>query len=229
MTIPKSIIQFKAFSTDQNQEKKMIENRTEVISAFHILEHVREIINSNFRENWAGILTTHFGKTDVFWGKLSTNKDGHYYYAMNTKGGMIIATDSRSPYFTQQSKAKVADEPVDKISITTLQTWSDNLSLMTPQLIKEILKEEKITCPPDGLKIDTNDSKGYEAAILGTPNGKGIGWLLAQHKNQLGNPKILGFCNCYLDTGELVGERGNVRGDDDTSEHLNLNFTIRCE
>ncbi|TGO50084.1 hypothetical protein BCON_0192g00110 [Botryotinia convoluta] len=184
---------------------------------------------------------------------------------MNAKDGIIIATDSKSPYFMKQSRAQAAGESLDNISTTTLQTWSDitylswhaqctqtstplkNLKHIirshitnseTSSVIKYILKEEKIMCPPDRLTIDINDSKGYGATLLGTPNGKSIGWLLAQHKNQLGNPKIVsveifhslkvGFHDCDEDTGELIVGEKIMRSDDDTREYLNLDFTIRC-
>ncbi|KAF5872717.1 putative wd domain-containing protein [Botrytis fragariae] len=246
-------------------------NHIEVSSVFHILEHIRKITNSNFEKNWIGILARHLDKTDSTLGQNFGDKNGHFYYAMNAKftqgfvtNGIIIATDSKSPYFIKQSKAK-ASEPLEKISTTTLQTWSDitylswheectqtstplkNLKHIirshitnseTTSVIKEILKEEKIMCPPDGLTVDINDSKGYGAALLGTPNGKGIGWLLSQHKNQLGNPKIVsveifhslqvGFDDCHKDTGELIAGRENMREVEDSRDYLNLDFTIRC-
>ncbi|KAF7911499.1 uncharacterized protein EAE98_011969 [Botrytis deweyae] len=261
-------------------------DRQEVSSAFHNLEHIRKITRSNFGENWEGILTKHFGKADSTLGqttgvRLSAfvlwEEDGHFYYAMNTKAslfltqvtqsfdGIIISIDSKSPYFTKQSKAIVTGEPVDNVSATTLQTWSDitylswheectktstplkNLKHIirshitnseTLSVITEILEEEKIIFPPNGLLVEINDSKGYGAALLGTPNGKGIGWLLAQHKNQLGNAKIVsveifhsfqvGFFDCDEETGELIVRKEKMRGAEEPRDRLNLDFTIQC-
>ncbi|TGO21479.1 hypothetical protein BPAE_0217g00110 [Botrytis paeoniae] len=158
-------------------------NRNEISYTFHILEHIRKISSSNFKENWIGILASQFGKTDRFgWSLLLPNEY---------------------------------------------------------KVIKEILKEEEIMCSPDGLTVDINDSKGYGAALLGTPNGKGIGWLLAQHKYQLGNLKIVsveifgsfqvGFHDCDEDTGELIAGIEDIRGVEDPRDYLNLDFTIQRE
>ncbi|KAF7910439.1 hypothetical protein EAE99_011213 [Botrytis elliptica] len=227
-------------------------DRQEVSSAFHNLEHIRKITKSNFGENWEGILTKHFGKADSTLGQT-------------TGDGIIISIDSKSPYFTKQSKAIVTGEPVDNVSATTLQTWSDitylswheectktstplkNLKHIirshitnseTLSVITEILEEEKIIFPPNGLLVEINDSKGYGAALLGTPNGKGIGWLLAQHKNQLGNAKIVsveifhsfqvGFFDCDEETGELIVRKEKMRGAEEPRDRLNLDFTIQC-
>ncbi|TEY42770.1 hypothetical protein BOTCAL_0381g00020 [Botryotinia calthae] len=241
-------------------------SRDQVESAFHILEHIRKITKSNFRMYWIGILVRHLKKSDGTLGQAFGDLDGLYYYAMNTKDGIIIATESKSPYTMKQSKAKTAGEPLDEISTNTLQTWSDITYLLcheqctqssipiknlkhiiqnhitnreTTSVIEYILEKEKILCPQDGLIIDINDSRGYGAALLGTPNGKGIRWLLAQHKNQLGNPKIVSveifkslkvrFCDCYENTGELITGRENMRDDDDDDrKFLNLDFTVRC-
>ncbi|TGO73897.1 hypothetical protein BELL_0322g00010 [Botrytis elliptica] len=240
-------------------------DRQEVSSAFHNLEHIRKITKSNFGENWEGILTKHFGKADSTLGQTTGEEDGHFYYAMNAKDGIIISIDSKSPYFTKQSKAIVTGEPVDNVSATTLQTWSDitylswheectktstplkNLKHIirshitnseTLSVITEILEEEKIIFPPNGLSVEINDSKGYGAALLGTPNGKGIGWLLAQHKNQLGNAKIVsveifhsfqvGFFDCDEETGELIVRKEKMRGAEEPRDRLNLDFTIQC-
>ncbi|KAF7886114.1 hypothetical protein EAF00_010217 [Botryotinia globosa] len=257
------------FNRPESREENgwgIVIGRFELASAFHILEHIRKITNSNFRENWVGILASHYDKADSTLGQTTGSLDGHYYYAMNTKDGIIIAIDSKSPYFTKRSKAQAAGKPEDKISATTLQTWSDitylswhaqctktSAPLITLKhiiqshitnsetifVITEILEEEKITYPLDGLKIDINDSKGHGAALLGTPNGKGIGWLLAQHKKQLGNAKIasveifhsfqVGFQDCNDDTGELIAGRENMWGVENRRRYLNLDFTIRCE
>ncbi|TGO32679.1 hypothetical protein BHYA_0296g00020 [Botrytis hyacinthi] len=256
------------FNRPESREENgwgIVIDRAELSSAFHILEHIRRITNSNFRENWVGILASHYGKADSTLGQTNGDLDGHYYYAMSTKDGIIIAIDSKSPHFTKQSKAQAAGEPEDNISTTTLQTWSDmtyltwheectetstplkNLkhiirshitNLETILVITEILEEEEITCPLDGLTVNINDSKGYGAALLGTPNGKGIGWLLAQYKKQLGNAKIasvkifhsfqVGFQDCNEDTGELIAGRENMGGVEDRRRYLNLDFTIQC-
>ncbi|ATZ56005.1 hypothetical protein BCIN_12g05450 [Botrytis cinerea B05.10] len=240
-------------------------NRGQVESAFHTLQHIRKITKSNFRLYWIGIQVRHFAKSDGTLGQTFGDSDGLYSYAMNTKHGIIIATESNSPYMIKRSKGKTAGEPVNEISTTTLQTWSDitylswhqqstqsstplkNLKHIiqthitngkTISVIEYILEKEKIMFPQNGLIIDINDSKGYGAALLGTPNGKGTGWLLAQHKDQLGNPKIVSveifkslkvrFFDCYEDTGELITGREYMRDDDDHQEFLNLDFTVRC-
>ncbi|KAF7946109.1 uncharacterized protein EAE97_005147 [Botrytis byssoidea] len=256
------------FNIPESREENgwdIVIDRHELSSVFHVLEHIGKITNSNFRENWVGILASHYGKADRTLGQTIGGLDGHYYYAMNTKNGIIIAIDSESPYFTKQLKAQAAGEPKNNISTTTLQTWSDITYLTwheectqtaTPLnnlkhiiqshitnpgtifVITEILEGEKITFPLDGLTIDINDSKGHGAALLGTPNGKGIGWLLAQHKKQLGNAKIVsveifhsfqvGFQDCNEDTGELIAGRENMWGVENRRRYLNLDFTIRC-
>ncbi|KAF7947940.1 hypothetical protein EAE96_009010 [Botrytis aclada] len=236
----------------------------EIKSVSHTLKHIWEITNSNFGEDWAVILASYLGKSILSQTSGVFALYGFYYHAMNAKNGIIIAIDSKSPISMRKTRAEEAGEPVEHIPTTTLQKWSDitylswhaqctesstplkNLKHIirshitnpeTTLVIEEILNEEHINCPPDGLKIDINDSKGYGAALPGTPNGKGVGWLLAQHKNQLGNPKIVSveifhslcvpYHHCNKDTGELITEGENVRVEE-CRDFLNLDFTIQC-
>ncbi|KAF7865531.1 uncharacterized protein EAF02_009954 [Botrytis sinoallii] len=152
-------------------------------------------------------------QTDSTLGQTTGEEDGHFYYAMNAKDGIIISIDSKSPNFTKQSKAIATGEPVDNVSATTLQTWSDitylswheectktstplkNLKHIirshitnseTLSVITEILEEEKIIFPTNGLSVEIDDSKGYGAALLGTPNGKVLDGYLHSTRISLG-------------------------------------------
>lgn len=46
-------------------------HRHELSSSFHILEHIRKITTSNFRENWVGILASYYGKADSTLGQTT--------------------------------------------------------------------------------------------------------------------------------------------------------------
>lgn len=52
----------------------------------------------------------------------------------------------------------------------------------TLDVIKEVLNKRGESLVPSGCVVSMKDSNGHGAALLGTPNGKGVAWLLAQHK-----------------------------------------------
>ncbi|KAF2109955.1 hypothetical protein BDV96DRAFT_669005 [Lophiotrema nucula] len=138
---------------------------------------------------------------------LPTN--GHYITMFSPKDGVIIAASKYSPGYEGAKK----NPPVTVLP--KLKLWSDviyvqwarihaadpaspgihNLRYVfsspvenaaSNQLIEEATGK-KVTelgkWPGETFSTDVDEGK----ALLGAPNGVGIGWLLAQHKRQLGN------------------------------------------
>ncbi|KAF7869926.1 hypothetical protein EAF04_004710 [Stromatinia cepivora] len=188
---------------------------------------------------------------------------------------MIIATDSLSPYHAELEKG------IDHPLAPDLQAWSDitflewseecashktpltNLNHViqchitneeTIEVIEEILGERGTKLTPWGCKILMGDESGHGTALLGTPNGKGIGWILAQRRDSLQNPTLLGveiFSTRYHDvekydkkTGQPLEEPRAVWGKNKNGKMgageemlepkplwplwYNLDFEIRC-
>jgi hypothetical protein len=144
------------------------------------------------------------GSEIITW-KHSANA-GAYYTQYYHPAGAIFATSLRSPGMAPLREDQSEREPVPK-----LQHWSDvtflqwavftgdfptmrNLKMVvhcnvsnteTLKVINEVLGEVK-----DGLlvhpgRVFTRERGGDDfAALLGTPNGMGTGYLLAQHKHE---------------------------------------------
>ncbi|KAF2876222.1 hypothetical protein BDV95DRAFT_560268 [Massariosphaeria phaeospora] len=128
----------------------------------------------------------------------------------NPEDGVIIAWGNYGPAY----RAKKKDPPIELLP--KLQKWSDvaflqwyatsgkgdstkniNYILQTPieneesvSLIERALantKKELKTWP--GVEFDAESDEGK--AILGSPNGSGIGFFLTQHKKWLGNKMVV--------------------------------------
>ncbi|KAM0144935.1 hypothetical protein ACHAP3_000054 [Botrytis cinerea] len=136
----------------------------------------------------------------------------HYALAMNFTHGVIVAYNSMSPY--QAELLKDVKSPI----IPDLSRWSDiaylqwaevckshgtemsNLKYVirhhvtnqiTSQVIKEVLGKRGESLTPSGCVVSMGDGNGHGTALLGTPNGKGVAWLLAQHKETFKDMTII--------------------------------------
>ncbi|KAF7911488.1 uncharacterized protein EAE98_011958 [Botrytis deweyae] len=127
----------------------------------------------------------------------------HYDLAMNFTHGVIVAYDSMSPHqvaFLKDIKSSIIPD-LSRWSDITYLKWAEvckfhgtevsNLNYViqhhvtnqiTLDVIKEVLKKRGEWLAPSGCVVSMGDSNGHGAALLGTPNGKGVVWLLAQHK-----------------------------------------------
>ncbi|TGO50075.1 hypothetical protein BCON_0192g00010 [Botryotinia convoluta] len=139
-------------------------------------------------ESWEGF--------DIFYKKEVLDPE-------DLKHRVIIAYSSMSPY--QVELLKNMKSPI----IPDLSRWSDitylqwaevckfhatevsNLNYViqhhvtnqtTLDVINEVLKKRGALLGPSGCVVSMGDSNGHGAALLGTRNGKGVAWLLAQHK-----------------------------------------------
>ncbi|THV44142.1 hypothetical protein BGAL_0721g00020 [Botrytis galanthina] len=173
----------------------------------------------------------------------------HYDLAMNFTHGVIVAYDSMSPYQVELSK------DITSPIIPDLSRWSDiaylqwaevckfhgtevsNLNYVirhhvtnqtTLDVIKEVLNERGESLAPSGCVVSMKDSNGHGAALLGTPNGKGVAWILAQHKEA--------FKDLTITSVEIFSCKPANNGDERELEHpsdksswFNLNFRIGQE
>lgn len=141
-----------------------------------------------------------------------------YDNLFNPAGGLIVALINYGPAF-RVSQSKDPDTTQDPIaippgSLPPLKQWSDVVFLewqatTTPQQrqnlrwvfrsgIKNLdtkriilkafssIRQVPSDWPGNDFEMDTSIGK----ALLGTPNGNGMGWLLIQHKGQMGHKVI---------------------------------------
>lgn len=132
----------------------------------------------------------------------------YYMQSFNLQGGTIFAKGLLSPNAgRERSKFPQGELP-------ELRHWSDVSFLMwqnltqkdtalqmglkrvvhcaisnpiTRQVIFDVVGTAHVQYP--GKKFEMKDGDHF-AALLGTPNGRGTGWLLAEHKTQLGQKSV---------------------------------------
>ncbi|KAM0718204.1 hypothetical protein Q7P37_006536 [Cladosporium fusiforme] len=129
--------------------------------------------------------------------------EGSYEHVFNIAGGVIAAVNSHNPSTMTQPRPGTGDElvPLKQWSDVTFLSWQKyagdgikNLKYVfqstimnddTNDVVRGILeKREEVMEAWPGLKIPMNEKDAQ--ALLGTPNGRGVAWLLIQHKEQLG-------------------------------------------
>lgn len=178
-----------------------------------------------------------------------------YKWLLNVAGGTIAATSSSSPAYTwQATNMRPGEEltPLKQWSDITFLTWQKyagneikNLKYVfqsliinkeTEKVIHQVLstrKEELVAWP--GVKIPMTHPDGQ--ALLGTPNGRGVAWLLIQHKEQLGlkvpeavtiygGPYnyVLNLCFWITDKTDMDFELGDVPS---SKRDVSTNMTVR--
>ncbi|TGO16731.1 hypothetical protein BPAE_0479g00010 [Botrytis paeoniae] len=173
----------------------------------------------------------------------------HYDIAMNFTHGVIVAYDSMSPY--QVELLKDIKSPI----IPDLSRWSDitylkwaevckfhgtevsNLNYViqhhvtnqiTLDVINEVLKKRGESIGPSGSVVSMKDINGHGAALLGTPNGQGVAWLLAQHKEAFKDLTIISV-EIFLCKPANNGDETELEHPSDKSSWFNLSFRIGQE
>ncbi|KAH7346413.1 hypothetical protein BKA65DRAFT_276168 [Rhexocercosporidium sp. MPI-PUGE-AT-0058] len=177
--------------------------------------------------------------------KLYKASEGYYRSVYNTAGGSIIADDSASPAYMIGQLAKAGRFDAVLLSTwadLTFLVWQDkagqnirNLkhvfratlsNVETKYYARKAVEDDGRTIgdwdnravftetgtEPDAVK---DGGKGLKA-LINSPNGKGIYWLLQTHKAQLG-----------IKTIEKVEVWANDPGENDERIEINLHFQLR--
>ena len=144
-----------------------------------------------------------------YWHQQESKHDGHTYPAIfgfyqnvfNVKSGVIIADSNFGPDYEKRFGTAAETVPLKQYSDVVFLAWQkqagDNIKNLkhvfrhkivnpaTQNLLTAVLdkRNEKLKTWP-GTKISMVESDAR--AILGTSNGHGVAYLLAQHKEQLG-------------------------------------------
>jgi hypothetical protein len=136
--------------------------------------------------------STHEG---IFYGASK----GYYANVYNADGGMIVAGNNQGPTLKLRGIKNLI--PLRQYSDVVFLTWrmvaGDRVKGLkyimrhfivneqTIQVMEEVLgrRGERLK-PWPGVKIEFPERDAL--ALLGTPNGRGVGWMLIQHKRQLG-------------------------------------------
>jgi hypothetical protein len=144
-----------------------------------------------------------------YWHQKESKHDGHTYPAtfgfyqkvFNVKGGVIVADSNFGPDYEKRFGTTAKTVPLkqysDVVFLARQKQAGDNIKNLkyvfrhkivnsaTQSLLKAVLEKrnEKLKAWP-GTKISMIESGAR--AILGTSNGHGVAYLLAQHKEQLG-------------------------------------------
>ncbi|KAB8067803.1 hypothetical protein BDV29DRAFT_196156 [Aspergillus leporis] len=143
-------------------------------------------------------------------GKSYKETGGYYQSLFNVNAGLIVADDNSSP---ENEKKK---EQWPKSDFVPLRQWSDVLFLLWERVAKDktsglshvirsiVINAETLATMRQAIgeaedfsawnKLSPMKEKGKTFrpgqdeyyALLYSPNGRGIGWLLTQHKAQLG-------------------------------------------
>ncbi|KAF7184944.1 hypothetical protein HII31_13756 [Pseudocercospora fuligena] len=174
---------------------------------------------STDEEDWVNLFQQHSSASHDKTGKTYPATFARYSNPFNIKQGVLLAALNTSPKGINDQRAE-EDPPLPPIlPLPPLQNWSDLVFLAMQKYAKsigklndlknlrhvvqhtvankesiEILKnvigkeslEDDDTFPAFEFTIDDPQTK----ATLGSPNGKGVAWLLGQHKHQLGNKYI---------------------------------------
>lgn len=153
-------------------------------------------------------------------GVLYPASDGTYSNVFNADGGVIVAEGNWAPTL-EKNNIRVLT-PLKQYSDVVFLTWQkvagdkikglkyvirhQIINLDTLAVLREVLQRrgEELKAWP-GVKISMPDRDAL--AILGTPNGRGVAWILIQHKLQLGPKNIKDvtifrcweeeFCLCF--------------------------------
>ncbi|KAF2097652.1 hypothetical protein NA57DRAFT_77904 [Rhizodiscina lignyota] len=154
------------------------------------------------------IATLHLGMTDE-WEHEGTN--AYYNAEYDALNGVIIVTEARSPeYMVKEGRAPhgAAVPDMKHWSDITFLEWAhvagsrvaglSNILHMDVDNPESVWIAEKVI-GGDGLpeewakakEISPSTQEGQ--ALLGSPNGGGVGWLLAQHKDALGKKAVRGI------------------------------------
>ncbi|TGO32690.1 hypothetical protein BHYA_0296g00130 [Botrytis hyacinthi] len=169
--------------------------------------------------------------------------------AMNFTHGVIVAYDSVSPYKVELFKH--IKSPI----IPGLSRWSDitylqwaevckfhgtrvcNLNYIIQHhianqtildVIKEVLNKRGESLAPSVCVVSMKDSNGHGAALLGTPNGKGVAWLLAQHKEAFKDLTIISV-EIFSCKPANNGDETELQHTSDKYSWFNLSFRIGQE
>jgi hypothetical protein len=144
-----------------------------------------------------------------YWHQQESKHDDHTYPAtfgfyqnvFNVKGGVIIADNNFGPDYEKRFGTTAETVPLKQYSDVVFLAWQkhagDNIKNLkyifrlkivnpaTQTLVTAVLDKrgEKLKAWP-GTKLSMIESDAR--AILGTSNGHGVAYLLAQHKEQLG-------------------------------------------
>ncbi|KAF7886125.1 hypothetical protein EAF00_010228 [Botryotinia globosa] len=173
----------------------------------------------------------------------------HYDLAMNFTHGVIVAYNLLSPCQVEISK------DIKSPMIPDLSRWSDIAYLQwaevckfhgtrmsnliyvvqhhitnqtTLEVIKEVLKKRGESLAPSGCVVSMKDSDSHGAALLGTPDGKGVAWLLAQHKEALKDSTIISV-EIFSCKPANNGDETEFQHTSDKSSWFNLSFRIGQE
>lgn len=153
-------------------------------------------------------------QTTTHEGVLYPASDGTYSNVFNADGGVIVAEGNWAPTL-EKNNIKVLT-PLREYSDVVFLTWQkvagdkikgfkyiirhQIINLDTLAVLREVLQRrgEQLKAWP-GVKISMPDKDAL--AILGTPNGRGVGWILIQHKLQLGpkNIKDVTIFQCWVE------------------------------
>lgn len=153
--------------------------------------------------SWSKINWLHSQSTTIN-GKTYPRTEGYFNNVYNPAHGTIMAVENSSP------KNNDVDVPADEV--IPLSNWSDVVFLTwmnlctgqaqmegmkyimqvniisddTNEVIGQMLPSKDLDDLPGypGVTFDTSSYQG--TTLLGTPNGNGVGWFLAQHKDKLG-------------------------------------------
>ncbi|KAF2093943.1 hypothetical protein NA57DRAFT_80948 [Rhizodiscina lignyota] len=164
----------------------------------------------------------HTGKTEAY---PDQGTGATYSNAFNAKGGLILSLDNENPEYHGRKRG----EPYRSAEVPGLRHWSDAVFLewskqagdaaknlkwvfvkdvieeSTRALMVEILFELGLQLLPlfkDVEEIDPQSEHGE--MLVGSPTGRGIAWLLIQHKAELGRKKIAGI-RFFRDDGAPEG------------------------
>ncbi|KAF2246107.1 hypothetical protein BU26DRAFT_395261, partial [Trematosphaeria pertusa] len=148
--------------------------------------------------------------------------EAHFHQLVSSEQGVLIAYSNHAPAYT----GVLHDPPVT--TYPPLHHWSDiaflqllkpavyvppNLhyiiryaiqNMATISVLKHVLAKqgiEKLDIWP-GITLGMESEEGQ--AILGTPNGGGTAWLLAQHRRQLGRKTVDKVSVFYAENGKDV-------------------------
>ncbi|KAF5872706.1 putative wd domain-containing protein [Botrytis fragariae] len=220
-------------------------NGMNVIRPLFVYLNILNIPTDN--ESWEGF--------EIFYQKKNLDpKDlkipiPHYDLAMNFTHSVIAAYDSMSPYQVELLKN------IQMPTIPDLSRWSHITCLKWAEVCKfhgtevcnpnyvvqhpvtnqitlditdEVLKKRGESLGPSGCVVSMGDSNGHRAALLGTPNGKGDAWLLAQHKEAFKDSTIISV-EIFLCKPVNNGAETEPEHPSDKSSWFNLSFRIGQE
>ncbi|KXT04727.1 hypothetical protein AC578_9675 [Pseudocercospora eumusae] len=179
-----------------------------------------ELEISTDEEDWVNLSQQHSSDGhDPDTGELYPETYARYSNRFNLKQGVLLAAMNTSPKGINEQRADENPPLPPILPLPPLQNWSDLVFLAmqryaksigkpdalknlrhivrhtvaneeTIEVLKHVIGKEMVghgdTFPAFEFSVDDPRIK----AALGSPNGKGVAWLLGQHKRQLGNKFI---------------------------------------